>query len=124
MIPSLPTNKNLSRIYQGYVALFFVFLMLPLTVVAVFAFNDSLFPSLPWNGLTLEWFTGNTEPKVGIFNDRELMDGIWVSLLVAIAVTVCSLVLATTNAFLFERFDFPFKGFCYVLLLLPLVIPV
>ncbi|WP_434361019.1 ABC transporter permease [Parasalinivibrio latis] len=123
MIPSLPTNKNLSRIYQGYVALFFVFLMLPLTVVAVFAFNDSLFPSLPWNGLTLEWFTGNTEPKVGIFNDRELMDGIWVSLLVAIAVTVCSLVLATTNAFLFERFDFPFKGFCYVLLLLPLVIP-
>ncbi len=97
--------------------------MLPLTVVAVFAFNDSLFPSLPWNGFTLEWFTGTSEPKIGIFNDRELTDGIWVSLMVAVAVTLGSLALATTNAFLFERFDFPFKGFCYVLLLLPLVIP-
>lgn len=123
MIPSLPTNQPLSRIYQGYIALFFVFLMLPLVVVAVFAFNDSLFPSLPWNGFTLSWFFGDSEPKVGIFNDRELTDGIGVSLFVAIAVTVCSLFLATTNAFLFERFDFRFKGFCYVLLLLPLVIP-
>ncbi|KXF82948.1 ABC transporter permease [Enterovibrio coralii] len=123
MIPSLPTNRSLQRIYQGYIALFFIFLMLPLIVVAVFAFNDSLFPSLPWNGFTLSWFIGTTEPEIGIFNDRELTDGIGVSIMVAIAVTVCSIALATTNAFLFERFDFRFKGFCYVLLLLPLVIP-
>ncbi|MEZ8142925.1 ABC transporter permease [Enterovibrio norvegicus FF-33] len=123
MIPSLPTNKRFARAYQGYIALFFLFLMLPLVVVAVFSFNDSLFPSLPWNGFTMDWFTGTSEPKVGIFHDRELTDGIGVSLFVAIAVTLCSLTFATTNAFLFERFEFRFKGFCYVLLLLPLVIP-
>lgn len=123
MIPSLPRSSLFQRIYQGYVALFFVFLMLPLVVVAVFAFNDSLFPSLPWQGATLSWFLGDSDPKLGVFYDREIMSSIGVSAIVALFVTLLSLALATSNAFLFERYEFRGKNFFYVLLLVPLVIP-
>ena len=47
-----------SLLWKFYIAAFYVFLFAPLLVVAVFAFNDSPFPSPPWRGFTLEWFTG------------------------------------------------------------------
>lgn len=123
MIPSIPASKAFRRLYAAYVALFFVYLALPLVVVAVFAFNDSLFPSMPWNGFTLDWFVGSSEPRLGIFQDGELSGSIGVSLVVGVFVALLSTSLATANAFLFERYDFPGKGLLYLMLLAPLVIP-
>jgi hypothetical protein len=57
------TEHRLSASYRLYVGLFFVFLAAPLVAAGVFAFNDSLFPSLPWQGFTLDWFFNDTEPK-------------------------------------------------------------
>ncbi len=119
MIPSIPQPRLFTWVYFVYVLLFFVYLAAPLVVVGVFAFNDSMFPSLPWNGFTLDWFTG----KRGIFNDSALLESIGISLLVALWVTLLSLLVATSNAFLFEREQFPLKNFLYLLMLTPLVIP-
>ncbi len=123
MIPSIRQPKWLKALYSGYVALFFLYLVAPLVVVAVFAFNDSLFPSPPWQGFTLDWFFGTEEPKLGIFHDDAIMESIWISIFVAFWVTLLSVSVGTTNAFLFERERFPFKDFFYILMLLPLVIP-
>ena len=123
MIPSLPQNKLLQVSYATYVGIFFVYLIAPLIVVATFAFNDSIFPSLPWEGFTLDWFFNDTEPKLGVFHDRAILKGISVSFFVAICVTLLSIAVGTSNAFLFERYDFRFKSFAYILMLLPLVIP-
>jgi len=123
LIPSIPQSRSFKVTYTAYVALFFIFLAMPLAVVAVFAFNDSLFPSLPWNGFTLDWFFNASDPKRGIFHDRELMESIGVSMYVAVWVTVLSVLVGTINAFLFEREEFPFKNFLFVLMLTPLVIP-
>ena len=123
MIPSIRQPKWLKALYSGYVALFFLYLVAPLVVVAVFAFNDSLFPSPPWQGFTLDWFFGTEEPKLGIFHDDAIMESIWISVFVAFWVTLLSVTVGTTNAFLFEREKFPFKDFFYILMLLPLVIP-
>jgi len=109
--------------YRGYVGLFFIYLIAPLLVAATFAFNDSLFPSLPWNGWTLDWFFNETEPKLGLFHDPNIMRGIGTSFFVAVFTTALSLLVGTTNAFLFERYEFPLKELCYVLMLMPLVIP-
>ena len=103
--------------------LFFIFLITPLLVVAAFSFNDSLFPSLPWNGFTLDWYLGENAPKLGLFHDDALLESIGVSVQVAIVTTLASLALATCNAFLFEREQFPAKNFLYVLMLMPLVVP-
>ena len=58
MIRNIPQAKTYSQGFKLYVGLYFVFLFAPLAVTCVLAFNDSMFPSLPWKGFTLDWFTG------------------------------------------------------------------
>jgi spermidine/putrescine transport system permease protein len=123
MIPSIPQSAIFKASYKFYVVLFFCFLFAPLVVVAVFAFNDSMFPSLPWQGFTWDWFTSDVEPKLGLFNDSQLYQSILTSFIVAIFTTILSVGLAINNAFLFERKSFRGKSFLYMLTLLPLVIP-
>ncbi|PLX34715.1 MAG: ABC transporter permease [Hyphomicrobiales bacterium] len=123
MIPSIHQNPLLRGIYIAYVALFFIYLAAPLLVVAAFAFNDSLFPSLPWNGFTLDWFFNPTEPRLGLFHETPILKSIGISLLVAFWVTVLAVTVGTSSAFLFEREDFPFKNVLYLLMLMPLVVP-
>jgi len=123
MIRSLPQSKGYSLSFKLYVALYFVFLFAPLLVTCVLAFNDSQFPSLPWKGFTLEWFTADLPNRVGIFHDQINLDSIWVSIRVAFFVTLLSVTVGTCGAFLFEQEEFPFKQALYFLMLAPLVIP-
>jgi spermidine/putrescine transport system permease protein len=124
MIPSLPRPLWL-RIATGvFVAAFLVFLFLPLVTVAAFAFNDAPYPAPPWQGFTLDWFTGDESAgRTGLFKDEELMGSILTSLLVAAWVTLLSVVVGTTNAFLMERMRFRGQGLLSLLMLVPLVIP-
>jgi spermidine/putrescine transport system permease protein len=124
MIPSLPRPRWLRATTALYVAAFLVFLFLPLAVVAVFAFNDAPYPAPPWHGFTLDWFLGNAaKARTGLFQDSELLASLGTSCIVAAWVTVLSVLLGTTNAFLIERARFPGKPLLSVLMLAPLVIP-
>lgn len=123
MIPSIPQSRLFKSSFRIYAFIFFTFLMAPLIVVGVFAFNDSMFPSLPWNGFTWDWFVSNVEPKLGLFHDHQLYKSIGTSFLVATCTTVLAVSLAVNNAFLFERKTFRGKSVLYMLMLLPLVIP-
>ncbi len=122
MIASLPLSRRFRWIYAAYVVAFFVYLAAPLLVVAVFAFNDSRFPALPWQGFTLDWFFSGSG-RIGLFDDRPILRSIGTSAWVASWVTLASISLATLNAFLFERHQFPGKNLLFILMLLPLVIP-
>ena len=123
MIRSLPKSKVYSTSFKLYIILYFTFLFAPLLVTCILAFNDSQFPSLPWKGFTLEWFTADRPERVGIFHDQINLDSIWVSARVAFFVTLLSVVVGTCGAFLFEQEDFRFKQWLYFLMLSPLVIP-
>lgn len=118
-----PQSSALRWIYGGYMLAFFLYLAAPLVSAGIFAFNDSLFPALPWKGFTLDWFFGTTTPKLGMFHDRRLMEGLWNSLTIGLAVSALSVLAGTCNAFLFERKQFPGKSLLYVLMIVPLVIP-
>jgi len=109
--------------YRLYMVLFFIFLAAPLIAAGLFAFNDSLFPVLPWRGFTLDWFFNDTEPKLGMFHDRRLLRGLYYSFIIASFVSMLSVFVGTCNAFLFVRHEFPAKNFFYILMVLPLVIP-
>ena len=123
MIPSLP-RSGVTRYATGtYVAAFFVFLFVPLAVVAIFAFNDANYPAPPWRGATLDWFVGGAAGRTGLFADAPLMKSIVTSVWVASAVTVLSVAVGTANAFLLERVDFRGKSALSLLMLAPLVIP-
>ena len=123
MIPSLPDSTLMTRGRGLYVALFFIFLLLPLAVVSLFAFNDSLFPTPPWQGFTFDWFIANKSDRTGLLFDSELLMSLWHSSKVALAVTVLSLLVGTGNAFLLERAEFPGKHLLATLMLVPMVIP-
>ncbi len=116
-------SAGLMWIYRGYVVAFFLYLVAPLIAAGVFAFNDSMFPSLPWNGFTLDWFFSPNEPKLGLFHDDRLLQGMGNSLYIGVIVAALSVAVGTCNAFLFVRKDFPMKGALYVLMVVPLVIP-
>lgn len=123
MIRNIPQTKPYSQGFLLYVVLYFVFLFAPLIVTCVLAFNDSMFPSLPWKGFTLEWFTGHSLERTGIFHDQINLDSIWVSFKVAFFVSLLSTFVGTMAAFLFEQENFPFKNLLFFLMLAPLVIP-
>jgi spermidine/putrescine transport system permease protein len=123
MLPSIRGNPALASLHRAYVWAFVLFLALPLAVVASFAFNDSLAPALPWRGFTWAWFFGEASPKIGVFHDRNVLRGIGNSVIVASFVTVLSVAIGTTTAFLFERHEFRLKPLFALLMLAPLVIP-
>jgi spermidine/putrescine transport system permease protein len=124
MIPSLPRSAWLKSANSIYVVAFLAFLFLPLVVVAVFAFNDAPYPAPPWRGFTLDWFLGNSKSgRVGLFGDSELLGSIWTSCVVGFWVTLLSVLIGTSNAFLIERSRFFGKQALSILMLAPLVIP-
>lgn len=124
MIPTLPRPAWLRAATALYLAAFLIFLFLPLLIVAIFAFNDAPYPAPPWHGFTLDWFLGNEATgRTGLFGDQELLGSIWTSGIVALWVTVLSVLVGTANAFLMERAQFPGKGALSMLMLAPLVIP-
>jgi spermidine/putrescine transport system permease protein len=122
VIPSLPRARWVRFSMAGWVVAFFVFLFVPLVVVATFAFNDANYPAPPWRGFTLDWFVGG-HGRVGLFADAPLLKSIGISVTVAAWVTVLSVLVGLANAFLLERAHFRGKPALSLLMLAPLVIP-
>jgi spermidine/putrescine transport system permease protein len=124
VIPSLPRSRLARLTTAGYVAAFFVFLFVPLVVVAVFAFNDANYPAPPWRGFTLDWFVGTGGGgRIGLFSDAPLLKSVGTSVVVAGWVTLLAVLVGTANAFLLERARFRGKSALSLLMLAPLVIP-
>lgn len=123
MIRSLPRSRGYDWSFNIFIILYFLFLFAPLAVTCVLAFNDSNFPSLPWYGFSLDWFTSPGPDRIGIFHDDQNLRAIWTSFQTAFWVAIFSTIVGTCAAFLFEQENFPFKSTLYFLMLAPLVIP-
>jgi spermidine/putrescine transport system permease protein len=122
MIYSLPRSITSRAGFAAYVTCFFLFLFLPLVVVAAFAFNNANYPAPPWRGFTLDWFLGGSG-RVGLFADPPLLKSLWTSAVVAFWVTILSVAAGAANAFLLERAQFRGKSALALAMLAPLVIP-
>jgi len=123
MIRSLPNTPLYKTGYRVYTILFFIFLLIPLVAVVVLAFNDSNFIALPWKGFTLDWFFANTNDRIGLFADENLMQSIWISVVTAFVMAIISTAVGTIAALLFEQEKFRLKGLLYFFAIAPLVIP-
>jgi len=123
MIRSLPRSKTYDWSFNFFIVLYFTFLFAPLLVTCVLAFNDSNFPSLPWQGFSLDWFIADGPERVGLFHDDQNLRSIVTSFQTAFFVSILSVIVGTCASFLFEKEEFRFKGVLYFLMLAPLVIP-
>ncbi|MBQ3319688.1 MAG: ABC transporter permease [Spirochaetia bacterium] len=122
MIRSLPNSKLYTVAFNTFIVAYFVFLFAPLLITCILAFNNSMIPTLPWKGFTLDWFFG-TGKKTGFFNDPLYLRAFGVSFKLAIAVSLMSTAMGTCAAFLFEQENFPLKNVMYLLMIAPIVIP-
>jgi len=123
VIRSLHNTRKYKMGFGVFAGVYFIFLFAPLVMVSILAFNDSMFPSLPWYGFTLDWFIGQGPKKVGLFYNPMNMNAILTSLRVALGVSLLSTFVGTCAAFLFDQEEFRFKKFFYLLMIAPMVVP-
>jgi len=102
VIRSLHNTRKYKIGFGVFAGVYFIFLFAPLVMVSILAFNDSMFPSLPWYGFTLDWFIGKGPKKVGLFYNPMNMNAILTSLRVALGVSLLSTFVGTCAAFLFD----------------------
>jgi len=75
---------------RGWIAVAFAFLYLPMLALILYSFNDSPLPVV-WGGASLRWYRE-------LVHDQELLDGLWLSLRIALYTGLGSVVLGTLAA--------------------------
>lgn len=110
-------NKNRNFLFHLYMALFLLYLLVPLLVMGGAAFNDSKLPTIfPWKGMTNKWF-------IALWHD----DRIWIALrntfLVALAVVAMSVPIGTAGAILINSISGRIRALLYGLMVAPILIP-
>lgn len=91
------------------------FLFLPIIVLVVYSFNESS-TNIVFKGFTLKWFKE-------LFNNKDLIEAFFNTLLIAGVSTVVSTVVGTISAVGLHKYNFKLKGFINILLYIPIVIP-
>jgi spermidine/putrescine transport system permease protein len=107
------------RTHTGFVfygILIYLFLYVPVILLAAFSFNQSKAGTLPFTGLTLHWYQD-------LFRDYLVIDAFKNSLLVAGVTAVLATAIGTSAAFPLVRSQFRLKETLRVVFLLPMMLP-
>src|SRR3954453_11240339 len=97
-------------------SLIFLFLWIPLAIMALYAFNSSNIQSWPIPGFTTKWFHE-------AWNDEELRNALWLSLRAGLLATAVALVLGSLAAFGLARAKFFGRDSISFLFILPIALP-
>ena len=98
-----------------YFALLVGFLYLPIVLLLIFSFNDSVLLVFPLKGFTLEWYAT-------LLKTDELIKSLRNSLLVGLVSSSAATLLGTMAAIGLVRFRFPGRGLFLAVASMPLVI--
>ncbi|MFO1047487.1 MAG: ABC transporter permease subunit [Geminicoccaceae bacterium] len=100
-----------------YLLLFFAYLLGPLVIMSITAFNSSSFPRIwPWECLTFEWFAK-------LVADRRLMDGLQNSVLIGVLVVLLSVTLGLAGSLLLTQIWPRARTAYYTLITAPILMP-
>lgn len=100
----------------AYYVILLIFLQLPILILIIFSFNDSVLLVFPLKGFTLDWYRQLLEAD-------ELINAAKNSLIIGLVSSVLATALGTMGAIGIARFDFPGRQFFLNIATLPLVIP-
>jgi putative spermidine/putrescine transport system permease protein len=93
-----------------------LFLLFPILLIALYAFNESNVQSWPIPGLSTKWFSST-------FHNQQMRDALWLSVRAALISTTIAIVLGSMAAFAVHRFRFFGRETVSFLLVLPLALP-
>jgi spermidine/putrescine transport system permease protein len=99
-----------------YFIIFALLLYLPILLLVLFSFNDSINLSFPLKGFTLNWYTELSQTN-------ELIKAVQVSIILGIGVSIVATLIGTMGAIAIVRFNFPGRDIITAIGAMPLVIP-
>ncbi len=99
-----------------YTVAYLAFLYIPVLLLPMFSFNDSLYIAFPLKGFTLEWYEK-------MINSKSLIGALKNSLQVAFFVAISSTIFGTLAAKAFTKYNFPGSRSLTAFISIPLVIP-
>ncbi len=105
-------RKVLACLYAGAI---YVFIFLPVAMLVLFSFQEGQVPVPPFNGPSLKWYHA-------VLADKDLMGGLWNSLLVALTSSTVATVLGFLAAWGFARYALAWEGFWKGLIALPMMV--
>ena len=112
------SSVNLIRIALGaYLLIFFSYLLGPLVVMSLTAFNSSAFPSVsPWACFTFEWFGV-------LFEDKHIRDGLFYSVVIGIGTVILSVSMGLAASIVLTQVWPRFRSTYYTMIIAPILIP-
>ena len=110
-------ERRATRIALGaWVALVVLFLLFPIVLIGIYAFNESNVQSWPITSFTTHWF-GDA------WNNQDVRDALWLSVKVGLLATGVAIVLGTAVSFALYRFRFFGREIISLILVLPIALP-
>ena len=111
-------NNSVIRIsIWVYLAIFFIYLLGPLVIMSITAFNSPSFPrATPWECLTFEWFSA-------LFQDERILNGIKNSILVGIGTIILSVSMGLAGALMLTQIWPKLRATYYTIIIAPILIP-
>ncbi|MGB8855938.1 MAG: ABC transporter permease subunit [Burkholderiales bacterium] len=103
-------------ISASVLVLVYAFLYIPIITLVVFSFNESKLVTL-WSGFSLKWYAA-------VWHDKEIINGLWLSLKIAFFTATASVILGTFAAVALTRYKrFPGRTLFTGMVSAPLVMP-
>lgn len=100
-----------------YLALFFTYLLGPLVIMGLTAFNSPSFPrATPWECLTFDWFSA-------LFRDDRILNGIKNSILVGFGTVILSVAMGLAGALMLTQILPKLRATFYTVIIAPILIP-
>jgi len=95
---------------------YLLFLYVPVLLLPIFSFNDSIFTAFPLKGFTTKWYSQ-------AFADEDMLRSLVASLQVGAVVAIASTILGLFGAKAVTRYRMPGQGAVTGLIMLPLFVP-
>ena len=90
------------KIKNLFITLVLLFLYLPIIILIIYSFNTSKM-NIIFEGFTFNWYKS-------LFQNKELLEALFNTLIIAIMSTVISTVIGTIGAVGLNKYNFPFKN--------------
>ncbi|SLN41349.1 Inner membrane ABC transporter permease protein YdcV [Roseovarius albus] len=100
-----------------YLGIFFAYLLGPLVIMSITAFNSPTFPrATPWECLTFEWFSA-------LFQDQRILNGIKNSIIVGLGTVILSVSMGLAGALMLTQIWPKLRATYYTIIIAPILIP-
>ncbi|MCG8706871.1 ABC transporter permease [Brenneria sp. 4F2] len=123
-------SRMTAWLLNGYGILFFIFLYLPIILIAIYSFNANPINMMIWQEFSIDWYLSLfgmrnhlADNALYIDSSDQVLNALKNSVIIASITTVISTVIGTMTALALIRYRFCLQGFYRFLMYMPMMMP-